>query len=124
MDHHSIEINKTNCVKYFEDRVHPTLSSSFPDLRISHHPGTHCARVYFGRKRKHASGIVYDGVSISVPTDRRGNRCQDKDVTCFTPKCIEGILLKNDGLRGMRVKMFSWTSPQEVVDSINNLNSE
>ena len=112
----------SNCSRYFEDRVHPLLASSFPDLRIEYQCGSHCARVYFGRSRVY-EGTRYDGILIGVSPDRYGNRCQDHGgSTHFTPRCIEGVLLMEDSLQ--HDKDFSWFSLEDMVSGVKSLNGE
>ena len=110
-----------NCTRYFRDQVHPLLVSSFPNLRIEHRGG-HSARVYFGRSRVY-EGIRYDGISITVPPERYGNRRQGQGgSTHFSLICIEALLLMEDSLQHDRD--FSWFSLEDMVSGVKSLNGE
>merc|ERR1712032_39669 len=111
------------CARFFEDQVHPLLTSSLPDLQIEYRQGLHCARVYFGRSRVY-EGTRYDGISISVAPDRCGNRLRDYGRSeNFIPSCIEGLLLIEDSLQN-RSELFEWNLIEDMIREVKSLSGE
>ena len=110
-----------NCARYFQDTVHPLLVSTFPNLRIDFDRGSHSARIYFRRTRVH-EGTNYDGVSVCVPPDRHGNRCQDYGwTTTFTPSCFEGDLMLEGKILHDGLRSIDWHSIEEMTNSVKSL---
>ena len=113
-----------NCARYFQDTVHPLLVSTFPGLRIDFDPGGHSANFYFGRSRVH-EGTNYDGVSVCVPPDRRGNRSEDHDGSMlFTPTFFEGDLMMEGKLQHDGLRSIDWHSMDEMFSAVKNLYGE
>jgi hypothetical protein len=95
---------QVSCEMHMETTVVPTLKKA--GFNVIHEKGSHCCRVYFGKRQNHEEFGPYDGISISAAADV--NRDPDG------PKTIEGLLLLNDELLSGDSMQY-WSSTTEII---------